>query len=221
MDRIERTETIETPHGPTTAVIEYRTGSDNVPILFAHGAGLGQRHDWMVAMRSRFVAAGHLVMSFDYLYMHEGRKAPDRLPKLLDVHEAAASALEKITDDMVLVGKSMGGRVGAHLVAQGRSGASGLVYLGYPLVAMGKTEPRAIDHLLEIQAPQLFVSGTRDRMGPAATITSVAAAVPHGTMAFIEDGDHSLVPRKKSGRTLEENLDAALDAVEAWSRARG
>ena len=217
---MERTETIETPYGPIAAVIEHQAGSNNLPVLFAHGAGLGQHHDWMVAMRSRLVAEGHLVMTFDYLYMHQGRKAPDRLAKLLDVHEAAAAALEKIAGEMVLVGKSMGGRVGAHLVAEGRSSALGLVYLGYPLVAMGKTEPRTIDHLLEIKAPQLFVSGTRDRMGPAPAITSVAGAVPNGTMVFIEDGDHSLVPRKKSGRTLDENLDAAVEAVEGWVRAQ-
>jgi predicted alpha/beta-hydrolase family hydrolase len=29
----------------------------------------------------------------------------------------------------------------------------------------------------------------------------------------MEDGDHSFKPRKKSGRTLEQNLEAAADAV--------
>jgi len=216
---MERTETIETPHGPVAATVEHEAGSGNVPILFAHGAGLGQHHDWMVAVRSRLVDRGHLVMTFDYLYMHEGRKAPDRLPKLLDVHEAAAGALEKIAGEMVLAGKSMGGRVGSHLVAEGRCSALGLVYLGYPLVAMGKTEPRNTDHLLEIDTPQLFISGTRDRMGPTASITSVAESVPKGTAVFVDDGDHSLVPRKKSGRTPDDNLDAATDAVEAWVAA--
>ncbi|MCL1598653.1 MAG: alpha/beta fold hydrolase [Actinomycetia bacterium] len=216
-----RTETIETPHGPITAVIEQKTGSGNLPILFAHGAGLGQHHDWMVAVRSRLVDRGHLVMTFDYLYMHEGRKAPDRLPKLLDVHEAAAEALENIAGEVVLVGKSMGGRVGSHLVAQGRCNALGLVYLGYPLVAMGKTEPRNIDHLLEIDLPQLFVSGTRDRMGPVEQIDSVAASVPNGSSVLIDDGDHSLIPRKKSGRTLDDNLDDAVGAIETWVAGNG
>jgi uncharacterized protein len=216
---MERSETIETPHGPVAALFEYATDPSNVPVLLAHGAGLGQHHDWMVAVRSRLVARGHPVMTFDYLYMHEGRKAPDRLPKLLDAHEAAAVVLQEAAGQMIIVGKSMGGRVGSHLVAEGRCDALGLVYLGYPLVAMGKTEPRNVDHLLAIQEPQLFISGTRDPMGPTESIATVAQAVPNGTPVFIDDGDHSLVPRKKSGRTLDENLDAAVDAVEVWLRA--
>ncbi len=208
---------IETPHGDVEGIIDGDLGGSRVPILFAHGAGLGQHHDWMVAVRSRMVDRGHLVMTFDYLYMHEGRRAPDRLPKLLDVHEAAARFFEGVAGQMILVGKSMGGRVGSHLAANRRRPALGLVYLGYPLVAMGKTEPRNIDHLLEIDDPQLFISGTRDRMGPIESITSVAGSVPRGTAVFIDDGDHSLVPRKKSGRTLDENLDAALDAIGTWT----
>jgi len=35
------------------------------------------------------------------------------------------------------------------------------------------------------------------------------------------DGDHSFKPRKKSGRTLEQNLEAAADAVVALSRRVG
>jgi predicted alpha/beta-hydrolase family hydrolase len=35
------------------------------------------------------------------------------------------------------------------------------------------------------------------------------------------DGDHSFKPRKKSGRTLEQNLDAATEAVVALIRRLG
>lgn len=208
---------IETPHGEVGGVVDGEPGRDRPPILLAHGAGLGRHHPWMAGVRSRFVELGHLVLAFDYLYMHEGRKAPDRLPKLLDVHEAAAGFLEDLAGAMVLVGKSMGGRVGSHLVAERHQHAQGLVYLGYPLVAMGKTEPRNVDHIFEIDLPQLFISGTRDRMGPTDSIALVAGSAPRATAVFIDDGDHSLVPRKKSGRTLDENLDAAVEAFRAWA----
>jgi predicted alpha/beta-hydrolase family hydrolase len=35
------------------------------------------------------------------------------------------------------------------------------------------------------------------------------------------DGDHSFKPRKKSGRTLEQNLEAATDAVVSFTRRVG
>jgi len=210
------TESIETPHGPITTVIDGSLKSAGVPVLLAHGAGLGQHHPWMLMMRSRLVAAGHLVMTFDYAYMEAGRKAPDRLPKLLDVHEAAARSLSDRAGEILLIGKSMGGRVGSHLVAEGRCEALGLVYLGYPLVAMGKTEPRDTEHLRQILLPQLFVSGTRDRMGPSSAIDSVVSSVAHGSVLYIEDGDHSLTPLKRSGRTIDDSLDRVSISIEAW-----
>jgi predicted alpha/beta-hydrolase family hydrolase len=32
-------------------------------------------------------------------------------------------------------------------------------------------------------------------------------------LAWIEDGDHSFKPRRQSGRTWEQNLDQAVEAV--------
>ena len=207
---------IATPLGDVSGVIERPTGVTGPAILLAHGAGLGQGHPWMTSVRRVLVDSGHTVMTFDYLYMAGGRKAPDRLNKLLDVHEAAASVFGETEGRVVLAGKSMGGRVGSHLVSEGRCDALGLVYLGYPLVAMGKSEPRDTDHLVAIGVPQLFVSGTRDRMGPERLISDVAASVPDGTSEFIESGDHSLVPLKKTGRTVDDSIAQSARAIDAW-----
>ncbi len=210
------TDLIDTPHGPVAMLIDSPDAATEPAILLAHGAGLGQHHPWMVGLRERLVNAQRTVGTFDYLYMHVGRKAPDRLPKLLDVHEAAARHLEDRVGSLILAGKSMGGRVGSHLVAEGRFDAAGLVYLGYPLVAMGKTEPRDTTHLETITSPQLFISGTRDRMGPTATIERVAGAAQSATVVFIEGGDHSLTPLKRTGRSIEDSLDIAVAAMENW-----
>lgn len=213
---MHRLELLETPHGQVAALVDVPDVPDGPPVLLAHGAGLGQHHEWMVATRSRLVDAGHIVMTFDYAYKHAGRRAPDRLPKLLDVHEAAARVLEDRAGSVLLIGKSMGARVGSHLVADGRCGALGLVYLGYPLVPVGKSEPRNTDHLDSITVPQLFISGTRDRMGPKEAIDSVARSTQRGSVAFIADGDHSLTPLKRSGKTLDDSLDTAVSEIQAW-----
>jgi predicted alpha/beta-hydrolase family hydrolase len=212
------TETVEiaTPVGDVTGVIERPNSVTGPPILLAHGAGLGQEHPWMATMRQALVAAGHTVMTFDYLYTAQDRKPPDRLNKLVDVHEAAASTLEESEGRIILAGKSMGGRVGSHLVSEGRCDAMGLVYLGYPLVAIGKTEPRDTGHLADIDVPQLFITGTRDRMGPERMIIDVATSVPDGTIEFIETGDHSLVPLKKTGKTIDDSIAQSMDAIDTW-----
>lgn len=204
---------IATPHGD---VAGERVGDGRIGFVLAHGAGAGQDHPWVVGLRDRLAERGFAVLTFDYAYMSAGRKAPDRLPKLVDVHAAAADVLAAEVDRVVLAGKSMGGRVGGHLVAEGRFAAAGLVYLGYPLVALGSSEPRPTDHLAAVEAPQLFVSGDRDRMGPTDLIRQVAASVPAGRVVIVPSGDHSLVPLKASGRTLEDSLDAVTDEIAAW-----
>lgn len=215
--------TVETGHGTvplrtwSADTVGSKTG---IGILVAHGAGAGHDHPWIAAMCRRLVDAGFATWTFEYAYMAAGRRAPDRLPKLLDVHEVVAATVSPEVDRLVLAGKSMGGRVGGHLVADGRADAAGLVYLGYPLVPLGKSEARDTTHLTGVATPQLFVSGTRDRMGPIDLIDAVSHAVPDGRLVAIDDGDHSLVPRKSSGRTLDDALDAAVGGIEAWVRER-
>jgi hypothetical protein len=58
----------------------------------------------------------------------------------------------------------------------------------------------------------LIVQGTRDRFGTEEEVAGYSLS-PSIELAWMEDGDHSFKPRKKSGRTLEQNLDAAVDAV--------
>ncbi len=207
------------PGEKVTARLVMPDDPDRRGVLLAHGAGLGQDHPWMVTVRDLLAAAGFPTMTFDYAYMDRGRKSPDRPQKLLDVHAAAADRLATYVDDVVFVGKSMGGRIGSHLAGDAQWPARALVYLGYPLVPMGKAEPRPIDHLLRIEAPQYFVSGTRDRLSPPDLISRVAREVPSGDQLVVEDGDHSLRVPKRSGRTDDEVLTEVATDVAEWIRA--
>lgn len=210
------TTTIATPHGDVGADVCTPSHPSGVGMLLAHGAGAGRSHPWIVGIRDRLVASGMTVMAFDYAYMEAGRKAPDRLPKLLAVHQAAYETFSRMVDTVVVGGKSMGGRAGGHLVAEHMASPAGIVYYGYPLVALGKTEPRPTDHLDRVQVPQLFVSGDRDRLGPIDIVARVAGAVPNGTLVVIESGDHSFVPLKASGLSRDDALDMAAAATVGW-----
>lgn len=191
-----------------------------VGVLLAHGAGIGQEHPWMVAIRDGLAEAGLFVMTFNYRYTEAGRKAPDRMPTLLAVHRAAADALARNCDRVVLAGKSMGGRVGSHLAGDNAWPAAGLVYFGYPLVPMGKDEPRPVDHLQAIDAPQLFFSGTRDRLSPPPLIGEIARSVPDGTLEVVDDGDHSFRVPKRAGKTNDEVLSEIVATTADWISAR-
>jgi predicted alpha/beta-hydrolase family hydrolase len=204
---------VDTPHGAVATTV---LGEGDIAVVLAHGAGAGQSHPWMRSLAERLAAHGVAVVTFDYAYTQAARRSPDRLPKLLDVHDAVWEDVAATHARVVLAGKSMGGRVGGHLVAEGRAQPLGLAYYGYPLVAMGATQPRPTDHLERLAVPQLFVSGDRDRLGPIDLIASLSGRVPNGELVVVPDGDHSLVPRKSTGLTLDDSLDLAAAETVRW-----
>src|SRR5579859_2194352 len=111
--------------------------------VLAHGAGAGQRHPWMVQLAEGLRARGVRVLTFDFPYMQEGRRAPDRPPVLEASFRAAvgeARAQLEPGERLFIGGKSMGGRMATHLAADGEPGLAGVVCLGYPLHPPGKPE---------------------------------------------------------------------------------
>jgi uncharacterized protein len=170
----------------------------------------------MLAMQQKLAEARFPTMTFNYLYTEEGRKAPDRLPKLILVHAAAAERFKGEVGGVILAGKSMGGRVGGHVAAEGAFEPDGLAFFGYPLVAMGKQVPRDTSHLVPLSMPLLFLSGTRDTMGPNKLIAEVARSVQRGAFVPIDGGDHSFTPLKSSGRNLDDTLAEASRALTDW-----
>jgi hypothetical protein len=151
------------------------------------------------------------VETFDYGYMREGRKRPDPLPKLIAVHrEALRRAQERHrVESTILVGKSMGGRIGCHVSLEEKVG--GLICLGYPLCAMGDRSKLRDEVLRALTTPILFVQGTRDSLCPLDLLEHVRAEMrAPNFLHAVEGGDHSLrVPERElqaSGET-QENVD--------------
>lgn len=192
-------------------------------LLFAHGAGAGQAHPWMQRWASLLSRVGHVV-PFEYPYMMRGRKAPDRLPVLLDRHRAVFDAVRaEGSGPIFLVGKSMGSRVGCHLSLE-RS-VRGVVCFGYPLVGGGKKRAVRDAVLKELEAPALFIQGDRDPMGPLDTFASVRAQMRVASaLHVVPGGNHSLQVGKRAlasqGIEQEDVDEAILAAVAAFVAER-
>lgn len=191
-------------------------------LVFAHGAGAGQSHPFMQAWRARLETLAP-VHAFEYDYMAAGRRAPQRLPKLLAQHALAlAAARATHGDPVVLIGKSMGGRVGCHLAVQDPS-VAGVVCLGYPLRTRAGKLRDAV--LRELRVPVLFVQGTRDRMAPLDLLDAVRADMRvYSLVHRVDDGDHALKVAKRTLKRTDTTQDdhdaAAFDAVRAFVRER-
>jgi len=185
-------------------------------IVLAHGAGRGWDSPSLAAIAGGLGRAGYRVVRFEFPYMlrrrEEGtRRPPDRQPVLLETWRTVIAELGP--DGLVIGGKSMGGRM-ASLVAD-ECGVAGLVCLGYPFHPPANPEKTRTEHLAALATPTLIVQGERDRFG---TPDEVAGYVLSESIdvQWLPDGDHDLVPRKKSGRTAEENWTGAVEVILAF-----
>jgi predicted alpha/beta-hydrolase family hydrolase len=178
--------------------------------LFAPGAGAPSSHPWMQHWKERLTQIGD-VETLDYDYMREGRKRPDRLPQLISAHRAAlAAARTKTFGPIILIGKSMGGRVGCHVALEEK--VDGVVCMGYPLCAMGDPSKLRDQVLRDLRTPILFVQGTRDSLCPLDLLESVRKEMSApNVLHVVEGGDHSLIVRKKDlGSETQEDVDQRI-----------
>ena len=173
-------------------------------ILFAPGAGAPSSHPWMQDWKKRLSEIG-AVETFDYDYMRQGRRRPDPLPRLIAAHRIALNRARDRhrPESMILVGKSMGGRVGCHVSLEEK--VDGLVCLGYPLCAMGDWTKLRNEVLRALTAPILFVQGTRDSLCPLDLLERVRAEMKAPNfLHVVESGDHSLrVPKRELEKAVE------------------
>lgn len=193
-------------------------------LVLAHGAGAGQHSRFMVEAAHALAARGITTATFDFPYIAAGRKVPDKAPVLEAAWRAAVAAAraDEAFDGLPLFigGKSMGGRIASHVVAQGLDGIAGLVYFGYPLHPPGRPDQRRDQHLPSIAQPMLFVQGTRDLFGTAAEIGDLLPALnPRARLFEVADGDHSFKVRVKlAGQKQQAVLDAIFDAAAGFIR---
>ena len=190
--------------------------------LLAAGAGAPSSHPWMQRWKERLSTIGK-VEAFDYDYMREGRRRPDPLPQLIAAHRAAL--IEKRRDrPAILIGKSMGGRIGCHVSLEEK--VEGIVCFGYPLCGGGDRARLRDKVLRDIETPILFVQGTRDALCPLDLLESIRAEMKAPTfLHLVEGGDHSLQVAKRqlaaTGETQEVIDHRILDAIAKFVTVTG
>jgi predicted alpha/beta-hydrolase family hydrolase len=187
-------------------------------LLFAPGAGAPSTHPWMRAWAERLTTIGD-VRTFDYDYMREGRRRPDPPPLLIAAHrQALRDARKDETQPVILIGKSMGGRIGCHVALEESESVMGLVCLGYPLCGAGDSRKLRDKVLRDLRTPILFVQGTRDPLCPLDLLERIRKEMTAPNfLHVVEGGDHSLLVTKTQLKTAGETQDQVdervLDAI--------
>ena len=176
--------------------------------LFAHGAGAPMNSTFMSDVASRIAEAGIGVWRFEFPYMAERRKGRKRGPDRPDVLlESWRSAVDQAEGPSPYIGgKSLGGRIASMIAAE--AAVRGIICFGYPFHPPGRPERLRTAHLKTLSVPGLILQGERDPFGRPDEVSGYELS-PAIRVEWIPDGDHSFKPRKRSGHTLDDNLDLA------------
>ena len=181
----------------------------------------------MTAIATGLARAGLRCVRFEFPYMakrrDDGRKrGPDRMPKLLESWADTLNALGATDAPLFIGGKSMAG-------APPRPSLRSPTYRSRSR-ALSVSVTRSIRQA-NPRTPASSRSATRARLSSSSRASATRSANPKRSpptrwkppveVTWIPDGDHSLVPRKRSGHTEEGNLSLAVCAITDLSQRVG
>src|SRR5215468_1996275 len=189
-------------------------------LVIAHGAGAGMRHRFMEEIPQKLADRAVATLRYQFPYMEKGIKRPDSEAVLTASVRGAVTAAQEHANGLPLFagGKSMGGRMTSLAAAKEPLNAvRGLIYLGFPLHAIGKPSTDRANHLFDIKLPMLFLQGSRDALADLKLLKPLCARLGKRVELFvIEGGDHSFHLLKSSGRSDDQALDEAALKVDSW-----
>ncbi|MFZ1809018.1 MAG: alpha/beta family hydrolase [Cyclobacteriaceae bacterium] len=194
-----------------TIEISERTGSvsalaiipkkANALLVLAHGAGAGMTHAFMEAIAMELGTLGIATLRYNFPYMEKGSRRPDP-PAVAE--KAVAMVLEYAHKrypklPMFAGGKSFGGRMTSQRVSKEcPEFLQGIVFVGFPLHAIGKPGMERAAHLNDISLPMQFLQGTKDKLAEIELIKKVAKKLKTATLEQFEGADHSFKVSKQN-----------------------
>jgi predicted alpha/beta-hydrolase family hydrolase len=191
-------------------------------LILAHGAGAPQVSPFMQQFSEGMARRGIDTVTFNFAYMEQGRRIPDPKTQLEATYRSAIAAtltaVASTTTQLVIGGKSMGGRIASQVAASVDTpvDVQGLIFLGYPLHPPGKPERKRDAHLPSIAAPMLFVQGSRDTFGTKDEIKPVVDVCQAASLHVVEGGDHSFKVREKGTPSAEDIYYTVQNVMAEW-----
>lgn len=184
-------------------------------LILAHGAGAGMEHSFMTKLSDELVLSGITVLRFNFPYIDAGRKSPGSpKPNVAAWNVVLDYAINQFDVPIFLSGKSYGGRMASHLLAENEtSPVNGIIYFGFPLHAPGRDSKDRADHLAHVDTPQLFLQGTKDTLANPQLINEVCEGLKQAEIIMIEGGDHSF---KVKGTKHDEVIRALATHTSKW-----
>ncbi len=165
-------------------------------LVMTHGAGSNANAPMLIAIAESLVSRGWLVLRCDLPYRQRRPGGPPRPAEAAGDRAGLRAAIglirPMVTGRVMLGGHSYGGRQASMLAAEEPGVADALLLCSYPLHPPGQPDKLRTQHLGKIQAPVLFVHGTKDPFGTPEEMREAAKLVKLARIEFIEGAGHDL-----------------------------
>ena len=173
-------------------------------LVLTPGASADRDHPTLVAIE----AAVTQEMELPVLRLTLGTTSvPRAVAKIVEATTEFAAELRVDTADLVIGGRSFGGRSCSVAAAEGLA-VAGLLLLSYPLHPPGKPEKLRVEHFGDIDVPTLFISGEKDPFGTPEEFDSHIGAIAGPTEIRWVPGGHS--PKGTQEAAVIDSVAGAL-----------
>jgi uncharacterized protein len=190
-------------------------------LVLGHGAGAGMNHPFMGNLASELAEAGIGTLRYQFPYMEERRKSPDRPDVAMATVAAAVRAASETAPGLPLLagGKSFGGRMTSQAAAAGLlPQVKGIAFFGFPLHPPKQPATKRGDHLADVAQPMLFLQGTRDDLADLKLLRPICKRLgARATLHVIEGADHSFHVLKSTGRSDADVLRELARTTAEWA----
>jgi len=182
-------------------------------MTFAHGAGAGMDHPFMVDMANTLAESGIATLRFNFPFKENKKGRPDSPAVAQKTIDAAVQKASELCPELpvFLSGKSFGGRMSSqYLSTHPSQEIKGIVFFGFPLHPSGKPSTERAEHLKQVKVPMWFLQGTRDELGTFELVKQVTAPLKHATVVEIVGANHAF----KAGKT--DVISLLVKATISW-----
>lgn len=187
--------------------------------VFAHGAGAGIDHDFIITVQKTLFKKGIATFTFNFVYKEKGKKLPTSKKLVDEEYKAVWKYVLKEFNNYSLFagGKSMGGRVSTRVIDD-LSEIKGLIFLGFPIHSPGRPDKFVGAYIKNIRTPMLFLQGSKDPLSYKEITEKIVAELHNAQLYWLEGGKHSWETTKKNPKNQMQLINEACDQIVAFCK---